>query len=93
MELDYIKTFCQIPKEVTIYDDNLELLRSQALGVLTVAGVSTDETNSTVKGFISTYCRLYYLPEPTKNFTEIEEKRLQVFINLLTYGGEENVSS
>ncbi|MQW21994.1 MULTISPECIES: hypothetical protein [unclassified Lactococcus] len=91
MELDYIKTFCQIPQEVTIYNENLELLRSQALGVLTVAGVSTDETNSTVKGFISTYCRLYYLPEPTKNFTEIEQKRLQVFINLLTYGGTDDV--
>ncbi|PCR98865.1 hypothetical protein [Lactococcus fujiensis] len=85
--IDYIKTFCQIPEQVTIYDDNLKQLRDEALGILTIAGASIDETNAIVKAYTSTYCRLHYQPDVTKTFDEVENRRLQEMINLLVFGG------
>lgn len=85
--LDYIKTFCQIPQSVTIYDDNLMLQRSIALKRLEIAGIEQDETSPVVRDYIASYCRLQIVTEPTANFVDFEEKRLQTLLELMTYGG------
>lgn len=85
--LDYIKTFCQIPRAVTIYDDNLTLQREIAIKRLEIAGIQPDETSPVVKDYIATYCRLQIVTEPSANFVTFEEKRLQTLLELMTYGG------
>lgn len=86
--LNYIKTFCNIPLSVSIYDDNLTLQREIAIRRLELAGINPDEDSPIVRDYIATYCRLQIVTEPTANFVNFEEKRLQSLLELMTYGGQ-----
>ena len=55
MNNDYIKGFCGIPSNVTIYDAQIEANKQMALARLEVANVSVDETNELVKDYIATF--------------------------------------
>lgn len=86
--LNYIKTFCNIPLSVSIYDDNLTLQREIAIRRLELAGIKPDEESPIVRDYIATYCRLQIVSEPTSVFRDFEEKRLQSLLELMTYGGQ-----
>lgn len=85
--LDYIKVFCGIPSAVTIYDEQLTMFRKIAIARLTKAGIDPDETSDLVRDFISTYCRLEIVTEPTQQWREAEQKRLNILYELMFYGG------
>lgn len=84
--IDYIKTFCNIPKAVTIYDDKITQDKAKALARLKVAGVSQDEENALVKDYIATYCRLSLIENPSTQVTNAENARLKDLLVLLSYG-------
>lgn len=86
-DISYIKTFVGISGAVKGYDDLINRLREEAIGELTLAGLSTDEKNPQVKAYIETYCRLRMISEPTKTFSDTEEARLLTIARLLQYGG------
>ena len=86
MNNDYIKGFCGIPSNVTIYDAQIEANKQMALARLEVANVSVDETNELVKDYIATFCRIRMITEPSNVFIQTETARLKDIIVLLTYG-------
>ena len=86
--LDYLKTYLGIHSAVTIYDDKINDLKDIAIQDLTIAGVSTDETQPLVKAYVATFVRLELKTEPSKVFIDSSEKRLQRLIEQLTYGVE-----
>lgn len=85
--LDYIKTFCNIPQVVTVYDEQLTLFKSIAVAKLTKNGIEVDETRPLVKDFISTYCRLNIVTEPAEQWRNAELRRLDHLQELMYYGG------
>ncbi|KST92184.1 hypothetical protein [Lactococcus lactis] len=86
---DYIKTYCGIPLNVTLYDETIKLNKEIALTRLAIAGVSTNEENLIVQQYISTFCRFQLVSEPTSVFVKMETDRMREMIELLTYGGVE----
>ena len=82
----YIKEFCGIPSNVTIYDAQIEANKQMALARLEVANVSTDETNELVKDYVATFCRIRMVTEPSATFINSETARMKDIIVLLTYG-------
>ncbi|MEY8458593.1 hypothetical protein [Lactococcus ileimucosae] len=84
--IDYIKTFCNIPEAVKIYDKKIEQDKAKALARLRVAGVSQDEDNDLVKDYIATYCRLSLIENPSPQITTAENARLKDLLVLLSYG-------
>lgn len=85
--LDYIKTFCNIPQAVTVYDDQLTLFKSIAVAKLTKNGIEVDETKPLIRDFISTYCRLNIVTEPAEQWRNAELRRLDHLQELMYYGG------
>ena len=83
---DYIKEFCGIHSNVTIYDEQIEANKHMALARLEVANVTTDETNELVKDYIATFCRMRMVTEPSSVFIQTETARLKDIIVLLTFG-------
>ena len=86
-DIGYVKTYCGIPDIVTIYDDKLKEFRLQAINLLSLAGCSTDETNSLVRSYISGYCRLNNYAEPSEQWRKAELHRLQVILETIYFGG------
>ena len=86
MNNDYIKGFCGIPSNVTIYDAQIDANKQMALARLEVANVSIDETNELVKDYIATFCRIRMVTEPSATFTNAETARMKDIIVLLTFG-------
>ena len=86
MNNDYIKEFCGIPENVTVYDSQILTNKKMAIARLQVAGVSTDETNELVKDYVATFCRIRMVTEPSATFVNSENARLRDIIVLLTYG-------
>ena len=86
MNNDYIKGFCGIPSNVTVYDAQIEANKQMALARLEVANVSIDETNELVKDYVATFCRIRMVTEPSNVFIQTETARLKDIIVLLTYG-------
>ena len=86
MNNDYIKGFCGIPENVTVYDAQIEANKQMALARLEVANVSVDETNELVKDYIATFCRIRMVTEPSSVFIQTETARMKDIIVLLTYG-------
>ena len=86
MNNDYIKGFCGIPENVTVYDAQIEANKQMALARLEVANVSVDETNELVKDYIATFCRIRMVTEPSNVFIQTETARMKDIIVLLTYG-------
>lgn len=84
--IDYIKTFCNIPEAVKIYDDKITQDKAKALARLKVAGISPDEENDLVKDYIATYCRLSLIENPSTQVTNAENARLKDLLVLLSYG-------
>lgn len=89
--LDVIKDFCGIPENVSVYDSQIISNAKMAEARLKAAGVSTSEENELVKDYISTFCRLRLVTEPTAMFTNSENGRLRDIIVLLTYGGYHDI--
>lgn len=87
MNDDYIKIYCNIPLNVTLYDESIKLNKKIALTRLAMAGVSTKEDNPIVQQYISTFCRFQLVSEPTAMFVKMETDRMREMIELLTYGG------
>ena len=86
MNNDYIKGFCGIPSNVTIYDAQIDANKQMALARLEVANVSIDETNELVKDYIATFCRIRMVTEPSATFINSETARMKDIIVLLTFG-------
>ena len=86
MNNDYIKGFCGIPENVTVYDAQISANKQMALARLEVANVSVDETNELVKDYIATFCRIRMVTEPSSVFIQTETARMKDIIVLLTYG-------
>lgn len=86
MNNDYIKGFCGIPSNVTVYDAQISANKQMALARLEVANVTTDETNELVKDYIATFCRIRMITEPSATFINSETARLKDIIVLLTFG-------
>lgn len=86
-DISYIKKYCNISPVVTIYDDKLEESREQAIDLLTIAGASTDETNSIVRAYIAGYCRLNNYAEPSEQWRKAENARLQSLLETIYFGG------
>ena len=86
MNNKYIKEFCGIPENVTVYDAQIEANKQMALARLEVANVSVDETNELVKDYIATFCRIRMVTEPSNVFIQTETARMKDIIVLLTYG-------
>ena len=86
MNNDYIKGFCGIPENVTVYDAQIEANKQMALARLEVANVSIDETNELVKDYVATFCRIRMVTEPSNVFIQTETARMKDIIVLLTYG-------
>ena len=86
MNNDYIKGFCGIPSNVTVYDAQISANKQMALARLEVANVTTDETNELVKDYIATFCRIRMVTEPSNVFIQTETARMKDIIVLLTYG-------
>ena len=86
MNNDYIKGFCGIPENVTVYDAQIEANKQMALARLEVANVSVDETNELVKDYVATFCRIRMVTEPSNVFIQTETARMKDIIVLLTYG-------
>lgn len=85
--LDYIKVFCGIPSAVTIYDEQLTMFRKIAIAKLEKAGINPQETSDLVQDFIATYCRLEIVTEPSEQWRNSEQKRLNSLFELMFYGG------
>lgn len=83
---DYIKEFCGIPTNVSVYDSQISANKKMAIARLQVANVSTDETNELVKDYVATFCRIRMVTEPSNVFVQSENARLRDIIVLLTYG-------
>lgn len=83
---DYIKEFCGIPHSVNVYDAQISANKQMALARLEVANVTTDETNELVKDYVSTFCRIRMVTEPSLTFINSETARMKDIIVLLTYG-------
>ena len=86
MNNKYIKEFCGIPENVTVYDAQISANKQMALARLEVANVSVDETNELVKDYIATFCRIRMVTEPSSVFIQTETARMKDIIVLLTYG-------
>ena len=86
MNNKYIKEFCGIPENVTIYDAQISANKQMALARLEVANITVDETNELVKDYIATFCRIRMVTEPSATFINSETARLKDIIVLLTYG-------
>ena len=86
MNNKYIKEFCGIPENVTVYDAQIEANKQMALARLEVANVTTDETNELVKDYVATFCRIRMVTEPSSVFIQTETARMKDIIVLLTYG-------
>ena len=86
MNNDYIKEFCGIPENVTVYDAQILANKQMALARLEVANVTTDEINELVKDYIATFCRIRMVTEPSATFINSETARMKDIIVLLTYG-------
>ena len=86
MNNKYIKEFCGIPENVTVYDAQIEANKQMALARLEVANVTTDEINELVKDYIATFCRIRMVTEPSNVFIQTETARMKDIIVLLTYG-------
>ncbi len=86
MNNDYIKEFCGIPENVTVYDSQILTNKKMAIARLQVAGVSIDETNELVRDYVATFCRIRMVTEPSSVFVNSENARLRDIIVLLTYG-------
>ena len=86
MNNDYIKGFCGIPSNVTIYDAQIDANKQMALSRLEVANVTTDEANELVKDYVATFCRIRMVTEPSTTFINSETARMKDIIVLLTYG-------
>ena len=86
MNNDYIKGFCGIPSNVTIYDAQIEANKQMALARLEAANVTTDEINELVKDYVATFCRIRMVTEPSNVFIQTETARMKDIIVLLTYG-------
>ena len=86
MNNKYIKEFCGIPENVTVYDAQISANKQMALARLEVANVSVDETNELVKDYIATFCRIRMVTEPSNVFIQTETARMKDIIVLLTYG-------
>ena len=86
MNNKYIKEFCGIPENVTVYDAQILANKQMALARLEVANVSVDETNELVKDYIATFCRIRMVTEPSSVFIQTETARMKDIIVLLTYG-------
>ena len=86
MNNKYIKEFCGIPENVTVYDAQIEANKQMALARLEVANVCVDETNELVKDYVATFCRIRMVTEPSNVFIQTETARLKDIIVLLTYG-------
>ena len=82
----YIKEFCGIPENVTIYDAQISANKQMALARLKVANVSVDETNELVKDYVATFCRIRMVTEPSNVFIQTETARMKDIIVLLTFG-------
>lgn len=83
---DYIKEFCGIPANVTVYDSQISENKAMALARLEVANVSTNEASILVKDYVATFCRIRMVTEPSATFINSENARLRDIIILLTYG-------
>ena len=86
MNNKYIKEFCGIPENVTVYDAQISANKQMALARLEVANVSVDETNELVKDYVATFCRIRMVTEPSNVFIQTETARMKDIIVLLTYG-------
>ena len=86
MNNKYIKEFCGIPENVTVYDAQIEANKQMALARLEVANVSVDETNELVKDYVATFCRIRMVTEPSNVFIQTETARMKDIIVLLTCG-------
>ena len=86
MNNKYIKEFCGIPENVTVYDAQISANKQMALARLEVANVSVDETNELVKDYIATFCRIRMVTEPSNVFIQTETARMKDIIVLLTFG-------
>ena len=86
MNNKYIKEFCGIPENVNVYDAQIEANKQMALARLEVANVCVDETNELVKDYVSTFCRIRMVTEPSSVFIQTETARMKDIIVLLTYG-------
>lgn len=86
MNNKYIKEFCGIPENVTVYDAQISANKQMALARLKVANVSVDETNELVKDYVATFCRIRMVTEPSNVFIQTETARMKDIIVLLTYG-------
>ena len=86
MNNKYIKEFCGIPENVTVYDAQILANKQMALARLKVANVSVDETNELVKDYVATFCRIRMVTEPSNVFIQTETARMKDIIVLLTYG-------
>ena len=86
MNNKYIKEFCGIPENVTVYDAQIEANKQMALARLEVANVSVDETNELVKDYVATFCRIRMVTEPSNVFIQTETARMKDIIVLLTFG-------
>ena len=82
----YIKEFCGIPENVTIYDAQISANKQMALARLEAANVTTDEINELVKDYVATFCRIRMVTEPSNVFINSETARLKDIIVLLTFG-------
>ena len=82
----YIKEFCGIPENVTIYDAQISANKQMALARLEAANVTTDEINELVKDYVATFCRIRMVTEPSNVFIQTETARMKDIIVLLTYG-------
>ena len=82
----YIKEFCGIPENVTVYDAQISANKRMALARLEVANVSVDETNELVKDYVATFCRIRMVTEPSLTFINSETARMKDIIVLLTFG-------
>ena len=86
MNNKYIKEFCGIPENVTVYDAQISANKQMALARLEVANVSVDETNELVKDYVATFCRIRMVTEPSNVFIQTETARMKDIIVLLTFG-------
>ena len=86
MNNKYIKEFCGIPENVTIYDAQISANKQMALARLEAANVTTDEINELVKDYVATFCRIRMVTEPSNVFIQTETARMKDIIVLLTFG-------
>lgn len=85
-----VKSFLRIPDNVSIYDQEIEMLTESALESLQIAGVNMVKT-PTLSDYVATFVRLRMLHDASAAFTSSEEERLNVLIRLMTYGTAQEV--